>query len=164
MAGPLGCPFTPQSPASTATYFDACKKLVECGILSADFLGKRGEKCFDNLECGSGACLAPDNGEQRCYFHYLDYHWCTARLSSPGADPCEKEKFFSSGHLASAIFCIMSTPCNALGLPFALKLDPKKMALDEHQDVYMCQNGKLYVATATTCEQGILQYWSEGIN
>ncbi len=164
LAGPLGCPLSRQIPSSDHTIFDACSRLVDCGILSAEYFKRTEQGCINDLECGSGKCLTTKDNQQKCYYHYLDYLWCVNRFSSIGADPCAKDKNFNSGDLSSAVFCIMTTPCNALGLPFALKLDPaKNLDSDAQQDTFMCQNGKYYIATATTCEQGILDYWSQEI-
>jgi hypothetical protein len=152
MAGVLGCPAT-DSPAPPFTLYDACAKLVDCGILAAEFLGRRtsGEPCQRSADCDRGQCIASGD-DSFCYEPFLDYEWCVGRMSSLPSDPCGGR--FTVQEMEVAVECIASIECPALGLPFGVKRDGDAR---RDTDRYVCENDDR-VLTATVCDNGILHY------
>ena len=132
----------------------ACDRLVECGLLAAEFLGSVGQSCGDDADCGDGRCLEAGNGSLRCHRPYLDRRWCTSRLSLGASDPCGEGRF---GQQESLLVrrCILRTPCHALGLQFADKRRPSSRR--PSADNFTCDNGDT-VSSATICDPGLLTY------
>jgi hypothetical protein len=120
---------------SAASPFDeraACEKLVRCGVLADEWL----------------------TGDDET--HYLDYTWCLRRLSLYGrrSDPCA-DRAYTREQAESAMRCIETTACSALGLPLSQKRGNRSETPE--MDRYECPNGEQR-RTATVCDQGLLSY------
>lgn len=171
-AGAMGCPARPPSSTTNSlTIYDACNKLVGCGVLASEWFGYQSGDCSTASSCantstaratgGPGRCIKVGNN-QRCAYHYMDYAWCVARLSTPGSHPCAGKPFVSDD-INAILSCIANTPCGNLGLAMddryirnnmSLNLRPRK---DRESDKITCNNNHRYW-TATACDQGLLRY------
>jgi hypothetical protein len=150
----LGCPPGPTAPDLPSLY-DACQRLVTCGILAAEWLGTRGDPCSQSSDCPGGQCLPTSDGD-RCHYHRLDYRWCTSQLAARRTHPCDSNQSFTDQQVEMAVRCIVSTPCNALGLSFEEKLGSSDNRPD--LDKYTCKDGENSFWTATICDHGLLRY------
>jgi hypothetical protein len=144
-----------------SSILEACRRLVTCGVLaSSNPTEEEGSSCFSDGDCDEsrdGRCKASGSGPaDRCAYPWLDLRWCVRRLSQPGADPCSTGRSFSVSQVALATTCIADTPCEALGLSFSEKMLPEdaRPALD----FATCRSSPTRIATATVCDQGLLQY------
>lgn len=178
-AGAVGCPTntttTSPSDPQSATLHDACKKLVTCGLLASEWYGDISGECSSSDTCattpraketgGPGKCLPSPSDKTKtvCAYHRLDYTWCVARFSIPGASGCTTQPFVDQD-ITSMIGCITSTQCGTLGL----SLERKRFFLDHTQlpktefelDEITCKNGTTTIWTATICDHGLLRYHS----
>jgi hypothetical protein len=169
--GAMGCPARPPSTSNSVTIYDACNKLVSCGVLANEWFGYSSGDCSTAASCantstaratgGPGRCIKSGNN-QRCYYHAMDYAWCVARFSTPGSHPCAGKPFVSDD-IKSILSCIASTPCSTVGLALDDRysrstsrphLRPRK---ERESDKITCNNNHIYW-TATTCDQGLLRY------
>lgn len=100
-------------------------------------------------------CRSDDEGNLRCFRHYLDTHWCIVVFSEAPSDPCDGHHY-SRAEIDSVLSCIQALSCSALGLPRGQK------ALSGEQrpplDRYTCPDGTSQRWTATICDNGILAY------
>lgn len=156
MGAVLGCPPGPTSP-DTPTIYDACQRLVACGILAAEWLGHHGDPCAQSSDCPGGQCLpGHEPGVDICHYHDLDYRWCTSQMATRRPHPCDSNQSFTDQQIEMAVRCIVSTPCNALGLSFEEKLRSSDNRPD--LDKYTCKDGENSFWTATICDHGLLRY------
>ena len=154
MAGTIGCPATPGVRNTTPTTYDACQKLVSCGILAGEYLRRSSTSCSTSADCTGGQCLSTSDGD-RCHWSYLDYRWCVGHLSNPGRDPCTNSQSFTDQQIESALQCIWTTPCTSLGLLFWQKrISQNRPELDK----FTCADGEETIWTATICDYGLLEY------
>jgi len=165
MAGVLNCPPGAQENIQDFTIYDACEKMVSCGILARSYLRNEGPSdCPEGNTCDikrGGECLVLPEGGTRCHFPYLDYWWCTSKFTQGlRSDPCatsqESNLPYTAQHLQQALRCIAVTPCAPLGLTF----EDKRISSDKRPelDKYTCKDGKTKVWTATICDFGLLSY------
>ena len=173
-AGVLGCPAMPVQAQTVATVADACKKLVECGVLAESYMTGSSTACENNSTCtGPGAkCLVTVNkatGESAstCHEPYLDYWWCVRRLelTSTLTNPCDEKGRFTAEHVRQALACIQVTACASLGLPFGTKRlgacsaeTAAGTACRTPMDKLTCADQTHTAWTATTCDFGMLSY------
>lgn len=156
MAGAMGCPAATNTPQQPYDHFDACGKLVTCGVLAADYLSSTGTSCSKSSDCqgGTGVCIRNSQGQNRCAYHRLDYSWCVAQFVTTPSDPCSGLRY-SASQVSAIIDCIRQTPCEAMGLPFAAKqLGTDHTALDS----FTCSSASERRRTATVCDNGLLRY------
>jgi hypothetical protein len=165
-AGAMGCPAGAPVTTATQTFtlFDACKKLVTCGILSSDWMGSvSGTECGSSDACKGGQCLPYSKG-MRCHYPLLDYAWCVRRFTTPPSTGCTDEEF-TDQDIAAMLDCIAKTPCGPLGLPFSGKVNADNKQLvsskDRELDKITCKNELTTIWTATICDHGLLRYDSQ---
>ncbi|MCA9664828.1 MAG: hypothetical protein KC503_04545 [Myxococcales bacterium] len=157
-AGVLGCAANIQATPGGNDTLDvqqACRKLVNCGVLAGELLNASGTGCAGDADCGTGECLPNKDGTPVCFYHALDYQWCVSRLvGDTNGERCGSGGF-QQAEVDAALRCISRTDCAALGAPFDLKARSRSSRPDI--DKYTCNDGSSKY-TATVCDAGLLSY------
>jgi hypothetical protein len=162
MAGALGCPASATGSGSARMGpADACRKLVQCGILAQQFLRDSSTACDNNTVCTAGAggeCRVNAQNQSRCHYPTLDLYWCVTRLTlaRDRIDPCNDKQPFTAEHVEAALQCIAATPCAALGLAF----DDKRLPAERRPELdrFTCLGNSKTIWSATICDFGLLWY------